>query len=215
VDIADSEGLEAVSVRRIAAKLGSSPMALYHYVPSKRDLLNLILDASNRQYAGPTDEFTTWRDALGHFARESRCLLKRHPWVAALRAANPEYGPACIEILESLLAGLSHFGLDTRTATRALGVLFVFVNGFVSAETEEVGGDLRKKRQQQAERQPRFSTAVLKTGNFPNVTRFVEMGAEVPDDAGFERALKWILDGIEADLRAQTQNQQSRRRRSA
>ena len=133
--IADEQGLAAVSIRRIAAQLGSSPMSLYHYVPSKRDLLNLMLDGFNAQFEWPSEKITEWRVALHHFASESRRCLKRHPWASALRASDPEYGPECIRTLESLLTSLSRFGLDTRTATRALGVLFVFVNGFVALET--------------------------------------------------------------------------------
>jgi AcrR family transcriptional regulator len=205
--IADEEGLAAISIRRIAARLCSSPMALYHYVPSKRDLLNLILDALNAEFEWPAAGFTNWRETLSHFARESRRSLKRHPWASALRAADPEYGPECIQTLESLLTALFQFGLDMRTATRALGVLFVFVNGFVAAETALP----RSKGKRQAANQPRFSSAVLATGKFPNVARFVAMGAELPDDDGFERALNWILDGIEADLETNLRTKTAKR----
>lgn len=209
IALADQDGLAAVSIRKIAAQLGSSPMALYHYVPSKGDLLNLILDALDAEFEWPSNKFANWRRTLSHFARESRLCLKRHPWASTLRAADPEYGPACIGTLEFLLATLSRFGLDMRTATRALGVLFVFVNGFVSVEIADAG--IRPaKGTRPAAHQPRFSRAVLESGKFPHVSRFVEMGAELPDDDGFERALNWILDGIEADL-----GQTTKRKRSA
>jgi AcrR family transcriptional regulator len=214
VALADRHGLAAVSVRRIAGQLGSSPMALYHYVPSKRDLLNLILDALNTEFEWPAAGFSNWRSVLGHFARESRRGLKRHPWASALRAADPEYGPACIRTLELLLAALAKFGLDMRTATRALGVLFLFVNGFVAAETAGPCISTSKGRRR-AVPQPRFSHAVLATNKYPNVARFVEMGAELQDDDGFERALRWILDGIEADLEPHLRSQPAKRRRSA
>jgi hypothetical protein len=173
-------------------------MALYHYVPSKRDLLNLILDAVNSEFEWPAIEFANWRNILAHFAAESRRGLERHPWAGALHAAGPEYGPECIRTLEFLLATLSGFGLDVRTATRALGVLFLFVNGFVAAESGD-GMPLPKAERRSAP-QPRFSPAVLATNRYPNVALFIEMGAEVPDDDGFRRALNWILDGIEADI---------------
>lgn len=205
MSIADRYGLAAVSIRRIAAQLESSPMALYHYVPSKRDLLNLMLDACHAEFAWPAESITSWRGVLSHFARESRRSLKRHPWASTLRAADPEYGPGGIRTLESLLARLFQFGLDMRTAIRAIGVLFVFVNGFVTAENAP----------RKLAHQPRFSKAILATGKFPNVTRFVEMGAELPDDEGFERALNWILDGIEADLQTQVRAHAARGKRSA
>ena len=211
IALADQDGLAAVSIRRIAAQLGSSPMALYYYVPSKRDLLNLILDALNAEFEWPAASFTNWRTTLSHFARESRRCLKLHPWASALRAADPEYGPECIRGLELLLATLYQFGLGTRTATRALGVLFVFVNGFVAAEIADPGIRPAKGRPRKAH-QPRFSSAVLATGKFPNVARFVAMGAELPDDDSFERALNWILDGIEAELDTQPRNQTAKRK---
>jgi AcrR family transcriptional regulator len=205
ITIADRHGLAAVSVRRIAAQLQSSPMALYHYVPSKRDLLNLMLDACHAEFQWPAAPIVHWRGVLSHFARESRRSLKRHPWASVLRAADPEYGPGGIRTLESLLTRLFGFGLDMRTAIRAIGVLFVFVNGFVTAENAP-----RKPANQ-----PRFSKAILATGRFPNVARFVEMGAELPDDEGFERALNWILDGIEADLQVHRRAHSAHGKKSA
>jgi AcrR family transcriptional regulator len=211
IALADEEGLEAVSIRRIAAQLGSSPMALYHYVPSKSDLLNLILDALSAEFEWPAKRFRDWRSTLSHFAGETRRSLERHPWASALRAADPEYGPVCIRNVELLLTALSEFGLDTRTATRSLGVLFVFVNGFVAAESV-AAGRRGPKGQQRATHQPRFSRAILASGDFPHVDRVVEMSAELPDDDGFERALNWILDGIEADLAAKAGTQAAKRR---
>lgn len=187
-------------------------MALYHYVPTKRDLLNLILDALNAEFEWPAASFKTWRSTLSHFARENRRSLKRHPWVSALRAQDPEYGPECIRILDSLLATLSGFGIDMRTATRALGVLFVFVNGFVAAEAPHTltrASGSAKGGGRSSTHQPRFSSAVLATGKFPKVARFVALGAELPDDDGFERALNWILDGIEAEIGAQARSSTS------
>lgn len=180
-------------------------MALYHYVPSKRDLLNLMLDGCHAEFEWPAAEITGWRGVLSHFAKESRRSLKRHPWASVLRADDPEYGPGGIRTLESLLTRLFQFGLDMRTAIRAIGVLFVFVNGFVTAESAP----------RRPANQPRFSTAILATGKFPNVAGFVEMGAELPDDEGFERALNWILDGIEADIQAHGRAHAARRKKSA
>jgi len=88
----------------------------------------------------------------------------------------------------------------------------VFVNGFVAAETGQRGVS---KGQRRSASQPRFSRAILATGKFPNVARFVEMGSELPDDQGFERALNWILNGIKADLQAQRPVQTKQPKKSA
>jgi AcrR family transcriptional regulator len=197
--IADREGLGRVSVRRIAAQLDSSPMALYHYVPSKRDLLNLMLDAANADFGWPAKTITDWRGVLGHFAWESRRCLKQHPWVNQLRASDPEYGPESIGILEWLLSSLSKVGLDVRTAIRVIGVLFVFVNGFVAAESSRSSACKSEGRRPPVNH-ANFAKAILDTGDYPHVKRFVEMTAEIPDDQGFERALNLILNGVTSEI---------------
>jgi AcrR family transcriptional regulator len=199
IAIADQDGLARVSVRRIAAQVNSSPMSLYHYVPSKRDLLNLMLDAVNADFVWPAKTITDWRGVLCHFAWESRRCLKQHPWVNQLRASDPEYGPESIRILEWLLTSLSRVGLDVRTAIRVIGVLFVFVNGFVAAESSGSAAP-RSAGRRPSVNQPTFSKAILATGNYPHVRRFIEMTAEIPDDQGFERALNLILNGVTSEI---------------
>jgi len=199
IAIADQDGLARVSVRRIAAQLDSSPMSLYHYVPSKRDLLNLMLDAANADFAWPAKTITDWRGVLCHFAWESRRCLKQHPWVNQLHASDPEFGPESIRILEWLLTSLSRVGLDVRTAIRVIGVLFVFVNGFVAAESSGSSTSKSEGRRPSVN-QPTFAKAILATGNYPHVKRFIEMTAEIPDDQGFERALNLILNGVASEI---------------
>jgi AcrR family transcriptional regulator len=199
IAIADKDGLAKVSVRRIAAQLDSSPMSLYHYVPSKRDLLNLMLDAANADFGWPAKTITDWRGVLCHFAWESRRCLKQHPWVNQLHASDPEYGPESIRILEWLLTSLSKVGLDVRTAIQVIRVLYVFVNGFVAAESS--GSSARKgERRRPSVSQPTFAKAILATGNYPHVKRFIEMTAEIPDDQGFEHALNLILNGVASEI---------------
>jgi AcrR family transcriptional regulator len=199
IAIADQDGLARVSMRRIAAQLDSSPMALYHYVPSKRDLLNLMLDAASADFAWPAKAITDWRGVLCHFAWENRRCLKQHPWVNQLRASDPEYGPEGIRILEWLLTSLSSVDLDVRTAIRVIGVLFVFVNGFVAAESSGPSA-CKSARRKSSVSHPNFAKAILATGNYPHVKRFIEMSAEIPDDQGFERALNLVLNGVASEI---------------
>jgi AcrR family transcriptional regulator len=199
IAIADHDGLAKVSVRRIAAQLDSSPMSLYHYVPSKRDLLNLMLDAANADFGWPAKTITDWRGVLCHFAWESRRCLKQHPWVNQLHASDPEYGPESIRILEWLLTSLSKVGLDVRTAIQVIRVLYVFVNGFVAAESSGPSA-CRSEGRRPSVSQPSFAKAILATGNYPHVKRFIEMTAEIPDDQGFEHALNLILNGVASEI---------------
>jgi AcrR family transcriptional regulator len=214
IAIADHQGLARVSVRRIAAQLDSSPMSLYHYVSSKRDLLNLMLDAANADFGWPAKTITDWRGVLCHFAWESRRCLKQHPWVNQLRASDPEYGPESIRILEWLLTSLSSVGLDVRTAIRVIGVLFVFVNGFVAAESLRSSGCKQQVRQQSVNH-PNFAKAILATGNYPHVKRFIQMTADIPDDQGFERALNLILNGVASEIQLHGRSLAAKQRKEA
>jgi AcrR family transcriptional regulator len=199
IAIADQDGLARVSIRRIAAQLNSSPMSLYHYVPSKRDLLNLMLDAANADFGRPAKKIFDWRGVLRHFAWESRRGLKQHPWVNQLRASDPEYGPESSRILDWLLTSLSSVGLDVRTAIRVIGVLFVFVNGFVAAESSQPAAGTKGGRRSPVNH-PNLSKAILATGNYPHVQRFVAMSSEIRDDRGFEQALNLILNGVTSEI---------------
>ena len=214
IAIADQDGLARVSVRRIAAQLDSSPMSLYHYVPSKRDLLNLMLDAANANFGWPAKTITDWRGVLCHFAWESRRCLKQHPWVNQLRASDPEYGPESIRILEWLLTSLSRVGLDVRTAIQVIGVLFVFVNGFVADERSRWSASHGAGRRPSVN-QPTFAKAVVATGNYPHVKRFIEMTAEIPDDQGFERALDLILNGVASEIQLHGRSLAAKQRKQA
>jgi AcrR family transcriptional regulator len=214
IAIADRDGLPRVSVRRIAAQLDSSPMSLYHYVPSKRDLLNLMLDAANADFGWPAKTITDWRGVLCHFARESRRCLKQHPWVNQLHASDPEYGPESIRILEWLLTSLSKVGLDVKTAIQVIRVLYVFVNGFVAAESS--GSSTRNGQgRRPSVNQPTFAKAILATGDYPHVKRFIEITAEIPDDQGFEHALDLILNGIASEIQLHGRSLAAKQRKEA
>ena len=214
IAIADQDGLAKVSVRRIAAQLDSSPMSLYHYVPSKRDLLNLMLDAANADFGWPAKTITDWRGVLCHFAWESRRCLKQHPWVNQLRASDPEYGPESIRILEWLLTSLSRVGLDVRTSIRVIGVLFVFVNGFVADESSGPWAHKTEGRRPSVNH-PHFAKAILATGNYPHVKQFIEMTAEIRDDQGFEHALNLILNGVASEIRLHGRSLAAKREKEA
>jgi AcrR family transcriptional regulator len=214
IAIADQDGLARVSFRRIAAQLDSSPMSLYHHVPSKRHLLNLMLDAANADFGRPVKTITDWRGVLCHFARESRRCLKQHPWVNQLRASDPEYGPESIRILEWLLTSLSGVGLDVNTAIRVIGVLFVFVNGFVASEPSRSSSGKRDGRRPPAN-PPAFAEAILATGNYPHVTRFVAMNGEIPDDQAFDRALNLVLNGVASEVQLHGRSLAAKQRKEA
>ncbi|MEV4257917.1 TetR/AcrR family transcriptional regulator, partial [Spirillospora sp. NPDC049652] len=92
VAIADAEGLDAVSMRRVAKDLGSGTASLYRYIANRDELLDLMIDAVQGEDAppGPTGD---WRADLGAHARRMRAVLLRHPWLGAELTGRPALGP--------------------------------------------------------------------------------------------------------------------------
>jgi hypothetical protein len=93
--------------------------------------------------------------------------------------------------------------------------VFVFVNGFVAAEGVEPNVSQLKGKERTTGRQPTFSRAVLATGKFPKVARFVNMSAELPDDQAFERALNWIVDGMASEIEPRAGSYKAARAKTA
>lgn len=135
VRIADEEGFDAVSMRRIATELGTGAMSLYRYVPGKAELLDLMLDTVflRMPRAGFADG-EPWRARVTAVADENRALYLRHPWVVELRVHRPPLGPGVMSKYEHELAALEGLGLDDVTIDSALTHLLGFV--LVAARTE-------------------------------------------------------------------------------
>ncbi|BCJ43864.1 TetR family transcriptional regulator [Actinoplanes ianthinogenes] len=127
IALADAEGLEAVSMRRVAGELGVVPMTLYTYVPDKATLLELMLD---RVYlAMPRRELPDrpWRERLSAVAEENRSLVAEHPWVAELPANRPPLGPGLMAKYEHELRAFDGCGLTDVEIDAALTFLIGFV----------------------------------------------------------------------------------------
>src|SRR5215470_8551185 len=82
IDIADSDGLEAVTMRGVAQRLGVVPMTLYTYVPGKAELLDLMLDAAYQRMPRTDTAGRPWRQRVTAIAAENRALFEAHPWAA-------------------------------------------------------------------------------------------------------------------------------------
>src|SRR5262245_32195265 len=93
IEIADAEGIEALSMRRVAAKLRAGTMSLYWHVPSKDDLLDLVRDAIMGEVKLPSTPSGGWRADLRLVAYQTRAELLRHPWYGEIIGDLPSLGP--------------------------------------------------------------------------------------------------------------------------
>ena len=125
--LADAEGLDAVTMRRMAAELGLGTMSLYNYVPTKDHLVQLMIDQVGGEYRFPARRPADIRQAIVDLARQGRDITQRHPWLPGVIAARPPVmGPAALRYVDYFLGLLSGTGLDTAAKMELLGL----VNGF-------------------------------------------------------------------------------------
>ncbi|GAB7190269.1 TetR/AcrR family transcriptional regulator C-terminal domain-containing protein [Kineococcus sp. NUM-3379] len=130
VAVADTEGLAAVSMRRVAAELGVAPMSLYQHLGGKQDLLWLMVDAAFGEVELPEHRPGGWRAALEAAAHVTWASFRRHPWLAAaMSVTRPQMVPSALAHTERVLAALCGDGADTATAMTVHVTLFTFLRG--------------------------------------------------------------------------------------
>lgn len=203
--IADADGFEAVSMRRIAEKLGAGTMTLYHYVRTKSDLVALMDDALMGEILLPEDRLPTqWRRALTAIARRTRDVFRRHPWaLLSMQGAVP--GPNGARHFEQCLAALSRTSFDRRTKLELLALVddFVFGHALRAAEArstfqKEPGAEaLAAIRQWASEKYESgaFPHTLALFGSAPGEKILAEVAGIDDEEGRFERGLATLLDG--------------------
>jgi AcrR family transcriptional regulator len=134
--LADAEGLDAVTMRHVASRLGVVPMTLYTYVPGKAELLDLMLDAAYAQMARADTTGQPWRQRVTAIAAENRALFENHPWAAAISTIRPPLGPGLMAKYEHELAAFDGLGLDDIQMDAALTHLLIFVQAWARAAAD-------------------------------------------------------------------------------
>jgi len=213
LELADREGFEAVSMRRVAQELDAGTMTLYHYVRNKDDLVALMDDALLAEALVPAAELPLeWRAAITAVARRTRAALRRHPW-ALWSLQGAQFGPNAMRHFEQSLAAVARTGLDPAAKFDFLGVVddYIFGNVFHSDEARRKMAAARADPDG-AKALVEFGMRQLDTGQFPHTAALLngkdprtqpgEAPAPPMDDEGlddqFERGLQAVLDGLGA-----------------
>jgi len=123
VRIADAEGLEAISMARVAGELGFTTMSLYRYVASKDELLQLMFNASSFGAESIVLEGDDWRSRLRSWAIIQRDMLDLHPWITRMPMAAPPVAPNSLHFVERALEALDGTGLKDTEKMRAIGLI--------------------------------------------------------------------------------------------
>jgi AcrR family transcriptional regulator len=131
--LADSEGIDALSMRRLGKELAAGAMSLYHHVGNKEELLDGMVDLVFAEIALPESR-DDWQAAMRARAVSARDVLARHPWAIALMASRTTPGPANLRHHEAVTACLRTAGFSIRMATHANWLLDSYVYGFALQE---------------------------------------------------------------------------------
>jgi AcrR family transcriptional regulator len=133
---ADADGMDRLSMRAVGERLGTSAMALYTYVPSKRELVDLMYDQVHADLPTSYDLADGWRPAVLAWADELWSRYLRHPWLLQVSYARPVLGPHEQAMLESLLRILNETGLPASTLRFAVSALLHLTRGAAQTATE-------------------------------------------------------------------------------
>lgn len=202
IALADAEGLPALSMRRVAERLGVGTMTLYTYVPGKPELLDLMLDAAIEPPA-PLPE-GTWRTKLDHIARENWARFHRHPWLLEVTPLRPVLGPNTIARYDHELSAIEGIGLTDIEMDSTLGLLYAHVESSARRALEAAQAEQRTGLTDEewwSARAPVLER-VIEPDRYPIATRVGTAAGEVhnaafaPDHA-FAFGLERVLDGVE------------------
>ncbi|MFE5911934.1 TetR/AcrR family transcriptional regulator [Streptomyces wedmorensis] len=197
IESADAEGLEAVSLRKVAGVLGVGPMRLYGYIASKEELLDLMVDAVHAEIRPVGDD---WRDVLRSLAEATRQAAHEHEWLADLLGGRPQLGPHALATGETVVAALGDVDLDA--VMPVVASVNAYVIGAVRREIAERRAEratgLDEKRWQ-ASLGP-YLERTFATGRFPALAAVVRDAAHLDADDTFRIGLDCLLDGIEARI---------------
>jgi AcrR family transcriptional regulator len=197
IRLADADGLDAVSLRKVAGALDVGPMRLYGYIDTKEELLDLMVDAV---YAGIRPAGDGWREVLRSHAETVRRAVHRHEWLADLIGGRPQLGPNTLASGDAVLAGLA--GVDLDTVVPAVAAVNAYVIGAVRREIGERRAERASgmdKRQWQAAYGPYLERAFA-AGRFPAVESMVRDGPHLDAGETFRAGLEFLLDGIAVRL---------------
>jgi AcrR family transcriptional regulator len=222
IEVADADGLPALSMRRVAEKLGVGTMSLYTHVPGKAELVDLMLDKAygetlsrtgelSGKTAPPEESAGAWRAKLEHVARENWALYHRHPWLLQVTTVRPVLGPNVTAKYEHELRAIDGIGLTDLEMDLVLNLVAGHVEGSArrsleSAQAEQLTGV--SDEQWWRARAPILGNLV-DYSQYPIASRVGSAAGKAynsPYNAkeAFEFGLQRVLDGIEALIRTRT-----------
>jgi AcrR family transcriptional regulator len=194
--LAARDGIESLTMRKLADELGVGAMSLYYHVPNKEQLLDGMVDIVFSEIEPPSTDLD-WKTAMRNRALSTRAALRRHPWAIGLMEGRTSHGPANLRIHDAVLGCLRAAGFSLEMTVHAYSVQDAYIYGFALQETD-MASETPEDFAAEARRQMREYEALL--ADFPNLVEVV--GGHVAKagydyEAEFLFGLDLILDGLE------------------
>lgn len=204
VELADTVGLEAVSMRRLAEHLGVTPMAPYRYISGKDDLFELMVDIAHEAVVLPAAEIG-WQQMLRSCAEQIRAITLRHPWLVQIYARLPGVlTPRMADIAERVLASMDGAGVDVDAKMAILATITSFTHGAAAAEVAQ--RQLMVRRGWTTDDDVRsayhpYMAELTSSGRHPKLSDYLVNGSnEDTAEWQFRVGLDCVLDGVGAAL---------------
>jgi len=203
ITLADAEGLPALSMRRVAETLGLSPMSLYTYVPSKAELVDLMVDRVAAEISEPDPALTGWREKVEHLARQRWSMAQHHPWLMQVGVHRPPLGPNVLAKLETTLQALDGLGLSELEMDHLSVLILDYVRGSARAalDAREVEKQSGITDEQWWALNEELLQGLIEPSDYPTTVRVGDAYkaaqlAGLNPVANFEFGLQRVLDGI-------------------
>lgn len=199
IDLADAEGLVALSMRRIAAALGVGAMSLYRYVPGKSELVDLMVDEVYREDIAAAEAVEgDWRNRLEAYGRQEWALYLRHPWMLQIAQGRPMLGPNSMRSTDIALRAVDGIGLTEEEMLATVVTLSSFVAGLAKTTIEAMQAADRTgiSDEEWWEIQGEYVGPAVVAGELPMLTKVGEAGAFNSMFDNFEFGLQRVLDGL-------------------
>ena len=194
--LAARDGIESLTMRKLADELGVGAMSLYYYVPNKEQLLDGMVDIVFSEIEPPSTD-VDWKTAMRNRALSTRAALRRHPWAIGLMEGRTNHGLANLRIHDAVLGCLRAAGFSLEMTVHAYSVQDAYIYGFALQE-QDMSSETADDFAAEAQRQMREYEAML--ADFPHLVEVVggyvaESGYDY--DTEFVFGLDLILDGLD------------------
>lgn len=194
IELADEDGLDAVTMRRIAERLGAGAMSLYRHISDKDELVGAMVERVTADFSYPDRDGLDWRGCMHALAGQDRASFAAHPWMlVATATVTPPFGTASLAAMEWALTVLEDSGLRPEIAARAI----MTINHYVQGSVQIALGDKAPGAGEDPGHAWRQRLEEVDISEFPRLSELIAAPGPTVDRDWFADGLDLILDGVD------------------